>query len=120
MLLFCSEPANQSLRMEHELVVKVMSVKVAETVTKPSGKIRLSLHHILGMLKQKEIPRHLREPLCILLSFILQSSFPFPPQMTEQNRMFPKKTHLEKLSSGSVFFYFIFHLRVSFSLYPLG
>lgn len=55
-----------------------MSGKVAETVTKPSGKIKPSLRHIPGILKQKEIPRHLSEPFVSSFLSSLNPLFHFP------------------------------------------
>lgn len=99
-----------------------MSGKVAETVTKPSGKIKPSHHHIPGILKRKEIPRHLLETFCILLSFIPQSSFPFPvDDQTKEN--VPKENSFKEVELRvSFLFYFIsffFHLRVFLLVYIL-
>lgn len=120
LLLFCPEPANEFSRTQHKLVVKVMSGKVAETVTKPSGKIKPSHHHIPGILRQKKKFLDSSHSPFVFSSLSSLNPLFHSPQMTKQNRMLLKKTHLKKLSSGSVFFYFIFfHLRVFLLLYIL-
>lgn len=119
-LLFCSEPANEFSRTEHELVVKVMSGKVAETVTKPSGKIKPSLRHIPGILKQKAPPGHLSERFC-LFPFISQPSLPSPHRWPTKIEYSPKKTPFKDVEFRvSIFSAFFPSTGLSLSLYPLG
>ena len=118
-LLFCSEPANEFSRTQHELVVKVMSGKVAETVTKPSRKSKPSHHHIPGILKQKEISRHLSSPF-VFSSFIPQSSFPFPiDDQMKQNVPQENSFKEVELMVNFLFYFIFFHLRVFLLVYIL-
>lgn len=119
-LLFCSEPANEFSRMEHELVVKVMSGKVAETVTKPSGKIKPSLRHIPGILKQKAPPGHLSERFC-LFPFISQPSLPSPHRWPTKIEYSPKKTPFKDVEFRvSIFSAFFSVYRTFFEFIPSG